>query len=543
MKRSAFVALLALLGACSTQGPTPPAASPDAPAPAPIATEMAATTSTTTTTTTTTTLPVAVAAPRPTVRVLLVGDVMLGRGVAPVIRNDPESIFEEVRFLVSQADVAGANLESPLTHRPHISPNPYALEADPATAALLAGAGFDVLALANNHAGDAGRASVTDTITAVEQAGMAVVGGGANLEAALRHYTVDHEGIRVAFLAFDATRAGIPAGSGPGIASWDAERVEAAVAAARRAADIVVVSVHGGVEYATTPDRGMRRIASDLVEWGADVVWGHHPHVVQPVAVATGSERPVVVATSLGNFLFDQRRVATQTGAVLEVLADGDGVVAYRVGTAEHGDRRVHFEGWQPPEGDAVLLDLEWWTLVRPVTATPRQEVAGLANRFTAGDIVDAALGDATGDGRVDLVVAFRHPLRSNPVNSRYPERQWADAQGRSAHLGVYRPDELTPLWVAGSLFRPVVRVAPCDGGLAVAFSTLDSPAVVAAAGWVWQGFAFAVPVELPGAGEPACADVDGDGHLDPLVLGRAAGEHLAWLDVDSSSAGEGMGR
>ncbi len=228
---------------------------------------------------------------------------------------------------------------------------------------------------------------------------------------------------------------------------------------------------------------------------------------------------------------------------MLEVLADADGVVAYRVGTTEHGDRRVHFEGWQLPDGDAVLLDMEWWTLVRPVTATPRQEVAGLANRFTAGDIVDAALGDATGDGRMDLVVAFRHPLRSNSVNSRYPERQWADAQGRSAHLGVYRPDDLTPLWVAGSLFRPVVRVAPCDGGLAVAFSTLDSPAVVAAAGWVWQGFAFAVPAELPGAGEPACADVDGDGHLDPLVLGRARDEQLTWLDVDGSSGGEGTGR
>lgn len=540
MKRSAFVVLLALLGACSPEGSPPPAASPDAPALVPTTTEAA---TKVTTSTTVTTLPVAVTAPRPSVRVLLVGDVMLGRNVAPVVRSDPEGVFEEVRLLVSQADIAGANLESPLTHRPHIAINPYALEADPAGAALLAEAGFDLVSVANNHAGDAGRASVMDTIAAVEDAGMAVVGGGAGLEAALQPHIVAHEGIGVAFLAFDATRAGIPAGSGPGIASWDPERVKGAIAAARGVADIVVVSVHGGVEYLATPDRGMRRVASDLVEWGADVVWGHHPHVAQPIAATAGPERPAVVATSLGNFLFDQGTAATRTGAVLEVLADGDGVVAYRVGTTEHGDRRVHFEGWHLPEGDAVLLDLEWWTLVRPVTATPRQEVAGLAKRFTAGDIVDAALGDATGDGRVDLVVAFRHPLRSNPVNSRYPERQWADAQGRSAHLGVYRPDDLTPLWVAGSLFRPVVRVAPCDGGLAVAFSTLDSPAVVAAAGWVWQGFAFAVPVELPGAGEPACADVDGDGHLDPLVLGRAGVEQLAWLDVDGSSGGEEMRR
>jgi hypothetical protein len=68
-----------------------------------------------------------------------------------------------------------------------------------------------------------------------------------------------------------------------------------------------------------------------------------------------------------------------------------------------------------------------------------------------------------------------------------------------------------------------VVALAPCDGALAVAYSTLDLPAVVAASAWRWGGFGFVPLPELAGSGTPSCADVDGDGASDPLVLGRSS--------------------
>ena len=90
---------------------------------------------------------------------LFAGDVMLGRGVAPVAAADPHALFAGVRDEISAADLAVANLESPLTLRRHLPAfGPNALEARPASAALLRGAGFDALAIANNHAGDAGPA-------------------------------------------------------------------------------------------------------------------------------------------------------------------------------------------------------------------------------------------------------------------------------------------------------------------------------------------------------------------------------------------------
>ena len=502
------------LADADADAPIPPviAVSPS-PASAPSATPAAASTTT----------DPAHSAREPIVSVLLVGDVMLGRGVAPIVRSEPAGIFEEVRHVIAGADIAAANLESPLTLRPHTATNPFALEADPAAADSLAIAGFDVVGIANNHAGDAGRLSILDTIEAVNTAGMAVVGGGEGLAGAFSVHIVERNGLRVGFLAFDATLAGTSATAGhPGVASWDGERVESVVRSAREEVDVLVVGVHGGVEYYGDTDPGMKVLAGRLAGWGVDIVWGHGPHVIQPVFETPGvGGRRTVVATSLGNFLFDQSAAGTRRGAVLEVLADREGVFAYRVGTTEHHDRRVHFEAWELPETDAVLLGLEWWNLTRTPEFTPEPHIAPFVADFPGGDIVHAAAGNATGDGRNALVISHRRPYRENEVNAQFPEREWADRLGRSAHLGVYQPASFRPMWIAGSLFRPISRVAVCDGALALAFDSLDDNEVVVTGAWVWQGFGFTVPAELAGGGSPGCSDVDGDGKLDPVIVNR----------------------
>src|SRR5690606_5733817 len=93
-------------------------------------------------------------------------------------------------------------------------------------------------------------------------------------------------GVRVAVLAFDATGSGPVAGTEPGIVAWDPDAARRAVTAASGSADVVITSIHGGVEYLPESDPRMLRIADLLVSWGADVVWGHGPHVAQPVLVA-----------------------------------------------------------------------------------------------------------------------------------------------------------------------------------------------------------------------------------------------------------------
>lgn len=455
------------------------------------------------------------------VRLLFAGDVGLGGEVAAVAATDPQGLFEDVRFVVSRADVAAANLESPLTTRPPLGISARSLTASPAAAGLLAVAGFDAVAVANNHAGDAGAAGVADTLRSLEEAGVAAVGGGEDESQAWAPALIDTNGLRVALLAFDATRQGPAAIAAPGVAQWNEAAAAEAVAAARARADLVAVSLHGGIEYLPDPDPYLADLAGTLAGWGVDVVWCHGAHVPQPVAVIDpdGDDRPTVVATSLGNFLFDQRAPATTTGLVLEVVASDEGARAYRVGTVDHSDLRVHFRNWELPAGAAVHLDDGWWSPIGAVA--PLAPADSEVTDFRYGDVIAAAGGDATGDGADEVVVAFRRPYRPGAVSGLYPWRDWADADGRSAHLGVYRLPNWEPVWVTGALFEPIGAVAICDTGLAVGYTTLDDPDVVAAGAWEWAGFGFRVTTRLPGSGQPGCADVDGDGRSDPVVLGR----------------------
>ena len=457
-----------------------------------------------------------------TVRLVFAGDVMLGRGVAPVAAADPQGLFAGVRDEVSTADLAVANLESPLTlrrHRPAFGPN--ALEARPASAALLRGAGFDAIAIANNHAGDAGPHTVTDTLAALARAKLAVLGGGSSAAAAYAPTIVVVNHVRVALLAFDATGQGPRAGAAtPGVAAWSERLVRAAVQRARREADVVTVGIQGGTEYVPATDPHVMALARQAASWGADVVWGQGPHVVQPIRVlhVRTDGRPTIVATSLGNFLFDQHIPGTQRGALLEVLAGAGGVRAFRVGSVR-ATAPVQFLGWKLPQGDAAALGGDWWSLARRIAPAPAQRPRSLAG--FQGTVVAAAVGNPEGNGERQLVVAFRRPFRPTNISSLVSRRELVDRHGLTAHVGLYRPGTLQPLWIAGTLLRPVAAVAACDGAIAVGYSQLNGRAIVATGAWRWGGFGFLTLPLLPGRGVAACANVDG--RLDPVVLERSS--------------------
>ncbi len=451
-----------------------------------------------------------------TVRILLVGDVMTGRGVASVLESDPDSVFAGVRHLLAGSDVVVGNLESPLTDLPHVSANENMLEGDPATAINLAQAGFDLMSLPNNHSTDAGPAGLLDTIKSVTSADMLTVGAGADSAAATAPTIIKSQGLTIGFLAFDETGVGEPASDGPGVASWDRSDSLSAVAELRQQVDIAIVSVHGGAEYLPIADAQMTEIAALLADAGADVVWGHGAHVVQPVGVIGDA---TVAATSLGNFLFDQSGPDRTTGAMLEVIANSAGVVAYRVGLTAHPDRRIKFVEWIEPTGDAVWLEGSWWNLLR--TPPPNPSTTIDLSDFTHGDLVTAARGDITGNGEPDTVVSFRRPHQTTPFMETRPDVQWADALGRSAHLGVYGPDGVDETWVAGTVLMPIAALEVCDGSLAIAHNTLDDDIQVASGAWDWNGFGFETAPDLEGRGQPACADIDGDGKTEPVILDR----------------------
>jgi len=204
---------------------------------------------------------------------------------------------------------------------------------------------------------------------------------------------------------------------------------------------------------------------------------------------------------------------------MLEVMVDRNGVVAFRVGVTEHPDRRVEFIDWLPPSGDAGWIHDSWWSLVR--TPTLAQDTAASISEFRYGDLLVAGAGDINGDGSDDVIASFRRPHQTTSFMDLHPEIQWADAAGHSAHLGVYDPDGLREIWVAGSVLMPVAGLAVCDGSLATVHDELDDSGLVAAGAWEWNGFGFDTAPTIPGFGIPACADIDGNGRTEPVIVSR----------------------
>jgi len=256
-------------------------------------------------------------------KLLFAGDVMLSRGVGARMESEKDWTFPFLKIAetFAAADLAFANLECPVSDRGRNLHHLYSFRADPEAMEGLNRTGFDVVSMANNHAYDWGPAALLDTLERLRGAGIRPVGAGANdLEA---HYPVlmDLGDVRLAFLAYvdiDPKEATAAPGR-PGVAWLEEERVLADIRFARPLADLVIVSLHWGIEYASQPQRQQVELAHRIIDAGADLIVGSHPHVVQPLEEYQGRW----IAYSLGNFIFDQKAPGTRQGLVLQVKLRG----------------------------------------------------------------------------------------------------------------------------------------------------------------------------------------------------------------------------
>ncbi len=442
------------------------------------------------------------------VSVVVVGDVMLGRGLA-----GQGAALADVAPWLRQADLALGNLEAVLAPagappRQSADGQRIILEAPPQAASWLRDAGFDVLGLANNHSLDFGAPGLAATAERLQAVGIATVGAGQG-EAAEAAVIREVRGVRLALLAFNAVPDPDPAATGDGwqAAPWDEARAVALVQAAQQQAGAVIVALHWGVEYAAQPAPWQRQAAATLAAAGADLIVGHHPHVAQTWQIF--AEDQALAAYSLGNLLFDHSGPESSQGLALHAVFDGEGLLGVQALTLRAGPRPRLLTA---EEGESLLARL--------APPAPRQAFRCMADTCSAYDeppaeslqegIFWSGHIDLTGDGQMEVV------------------RRAGDA------LMVY--EQGAEVWRSPEEWR-VVDVAlgdPNDDGrgeMLVALWQTDSegharsqPFIVGYRGGVydviWGGRPVTAPIQ-----EVALGDVTGDGRQELVILEQVGEE------------------
>jgi poly-gamma-glutamate capsule biosynthesis protein CapA/YwtB (metallophosphatase superfamily) len=251
--------------------------------------------------------------------------------VAP-LREDPGSIFQNVASMLRQGDVAFCQLEINLSHGGTPLPQArLALQADPETARAIKDAGFNVVSFASNHCMDWGREAFFNTINALEEQGLFVIGVGRNIEEARKPAIVECKDTKIAFLSYNSI---LPQGywaetNRPGCVPMrgltlyeqiehdqpgtpcrihtfahrgDLEAMVEDIRRARSQADLVILSMHWGIHFIPAVIAGYQReIARVAIDSGADLILGHHAHILKGTEVYKGK----VVFYSLCNFALD----------------------------------------------------------------------------------------------------------------------------------------------------------------------------------------------------------------------------------------------
>lgn len=265
---------------------------------------------------------------------IFVGDIMVAETPGELIARG-EDPFQPFAALLSSHDVRIGNLECVVATTGTAEEKPYTFRADPRTLPVLK-RHFDAVSLANNHSGDFGKAAFAEQLALMDTAGLPYFGGGRDATAAHAPWIVERNGVRIALLGYvefkprsfeaDASRPGV-AWSGE-----DDDVIEDIIAARRvHRADIVIPFMHWGWEDEPDPSPRLRAFARRMIDAGADLVVGGHPHVTQGAEYYRG--KPIIY--SLGNFLFNGFDTpATTTGWVLSARVDRTGVVDWRTHVA-----------------------------------------------------------------------------------------------------------------------------------------------------------------------------------------------------------------
>lgn len=258
------------------------------------------------------------------VTITFVGDMMLDRGVKRSVENnfkgDYSALFTNTQYL-TDSDITFGNLEGTVTDEfSKRTGSRFSFRMDPKVLPVLKDTGFDIVSFANNHVGDYSTKGFLKTIENLKANNLAYTGAGVDYTEVVTPKIIEVRGIKVGFLG--ATDVGpdwlAATNTKSGILLANDPKLPEIIAAAKAQVDILIMSFHWGNEYSPATSR-QEKYAHASIDAGADIVVGHHPHVMERVEEYNGK----LIYYSLGNYIFDQYfSPHTMRGMVAKVTID-----------------------------------------------------------------------------------------------------------------------------------------------------------------------------------------------------------------------------
>lgn len=259
------------------------------------------------------------------------GDIMLDRGVRTSVEKNYEgdysTLFEPLTLL-GEADVSFVNLEGPVSDVGRNVGSKYSFRMDPKILPVLKNVGIDIVSFANNHVGDWGVDAFNDTLSRLTEKEILYTGAGETKSKAIEPVVFTHNGNTIGYLGFSDVgpswmeakdkNSGILLATDPNFIDY--------IHQASEKVPFLVVSFHWGDEYKPTSER-QKSLAHSAIDAGADLVIGHHPHVIQESEWYKGK----FIQYSLGNLIFDQYFSSeTMQGLLLEVEIDKNELISIK---------------------------------------------------------------------------------------------------------------------------------------------------------------------------------------------------------------------
>jgi poly-gamma-glutamate capsule biosynthesis protein CapA/YwtB (metallophosphatase superfamily) len=230
-----------------------------------------------------------------------VGDIMLGERMnRPIRKFGPEYPFYCVYPIFRRSNIVLGNLEGPFSKNAEQQKRNFTYKVDPKNARILRRAGFNIVTLANNHLLDCGKEGVLETLSALKRHNIQYIGAGENEKEAHSPAIMQAEKYKIGLLGYYWNRRTAARSNKPGSAMDSEEYLANDIRLLRSLVDRVVVTVHWGVPYDRYPSEEDQKKAHLAIDCGADIIIGHHPHIVQPFEVY--KNHPVFY--SIGNFAF-----------------------------------------------------------------------------------------------------------------------------------------------------------------------------------------------------------------------------------------------